>query len=376
MSAIEGEGSTFAFFFKVRRSDGSSEDGRPPFQSRSSSETSTSANRAETPTPRQRPGYSRANSNLQSIKERLNEHSDTKSTATNSGHDPADLEPSINNPPTEYRPEAHPEPNRDNRYDETEKLTRNIKRETPALEQTLPNLKRGETDRQEASAGEVSRSQSDQRSETKQTLLLVEDNLINQKVLRRQLQSRGFEVFTANNGQEAIDAVAQRGLILSDNPHDRNYFDCILMDQEMPIKDGNTATQEIRQLQQDGKAGYSHILGVSANVRETQTRSMRDAGMDDVISKPFKVDDLVKKVQGLVLDSGDGKHNNEPNGSQEHPKGQKDDKQEKNTALGGQGDGRLHPESAGGGQENNAGRNGREGENRGGERSRSRQTRT
>jgi hypothetical protein len=77
----------------------------------------------------------------------------------------------------------------------------------------------------------------------------------------------------------------------------------------MPIKDGNAATQEIRQLQDEGKAGYSHILGVSANVREAQTRSMRDAGMDDIISKPFKVDDLVKRIQSIILEEPSKKEN-------------------------------------------------------------------
>jgi CheY-like chemotaxis protein len=72
------------------------------------------------------------------------------------------------------------------------------------------------------------------------------------------------------------------------------------MDQEMPIKDGNTATVEIRELQENGKAGRSPILGVSANVREAQTDSMKEAGMDAVISKPFKVEDLVKKIRSLL----------------------------------------------------------------------------
>jgi CheY-like chemotaxis protein len=78
------------------------------------------------------------------------------------------------------------------------------------------------------------------------------------------------------------------------------------MDQEMPIKDGNAATAEIRQLQEQGKAGRSPILGVSANVREAQTESMKAAGMDDVISKPFKVEDLVKKIKSLLPKSGNG----------------------------------------------------------------------
>lgn len=68
----------------------------------------------------------------------------------------------------------------------------------------------------------------------------------------------------------------------------------------MPIKDGNTASREIKDLQKSGKVGKSPIMGVSANVREEQMRSMRDAGMDDVISKPFKVVDLVKKIKDLI----------------------------------------------------------------------------
>jgi CheY-like chemotaxis protein len=218
--------------------------------------------------------------------------------------------------------ESHPEASEDNRYKETEKIAQQIQPErsavSKAIEDKLPNLQSGETERQETSADSTSREQSNQRSDDKQTLLLVEDNLINQKVLRRQLQSRGFEVFTADNGQEAIDAVAKRGQIKSDNPNDRNYFDCILMDQEMPIKDGNAATREIRQLQTDGKAGYSHILGVSANVREAQTRSMRESGMDDIISKPFKVEDLVKRIKSIAIENS-GKNDNEKLGKQGPP---------------------------------------------------------
>lgn len=75
----------------------------------------------------------------------------------------------------------------------------------------------------------------------------------------------------------------------------------------MPIKDGNVATAEIRDLQDAGEAGYSPILGVSANVREAQTKSMMDAGMDAVISKPFKVEDLVTKIRSLLPRGGNGK---------------------------------------------------------------------
>ncbi|KAJ4333249.1 hypothetical protein N0V95_009469 [Ascochyta clinopodiicola] len=333
VSSKEGDGSTFGFFFKARRSNGSSEDGRPVLSSRSNSESQGLSNqRAQTP----RPGYSRSNSQLPGIKERTNEHgkeevkveakestceSESKkdkshvngerpglgTLTSHTGVDVEDVNSSLENPPTEYLPEAHPESTEDHRYQETQSIAEQI---TPSLEgndDDVPYTESGETKRQGVAARKAHKAQGTQRSEDKRTLLLVEDNLINQKVLRRQLQARGFEVFVANNGQEAIDAVSERGATATEDQHNRNYFDCILMDQEMPIKDGNQATTEIRQLQEDGKAGYSKILGVSANVREAQRTSMREAGMDDLISKPFKVDDLIKKIDGLTIKEQEGK---------------------------------------------------------------------
>jgi CheY-like chemotaxis protein len=316
VSSKEGEGSTFGFFFKVRRSDGTSDNGRPPFSSRTNSENSQTTNRDQTPAP-PRPGYSRANSNLTQIKERSNERPGVKTLTSHGGVDLDKVDDCLRNPPTEYSPEAHPESTEDSRYRETQKIAKEVQPEKStvkeSIEAKLPDLQRGETQRQEGVASDTSRSQSNQRVDEKQTLLLVEDNLINQKVLRRQLQTRGFEVFVANNGQEAIDAVAERGKISANDPHDRNYFDIILMDQEMPIKDGNQATQEIRDLQDQGKAGYSHIIGVSANVRESQTQSMRNAGMDDIISKPFKVEDLVKRIKSIILEDSSSSKERERN---------------------------------------------------------------
>ena len=119
-------------------------------------------------------------------------------------------------------------------------------------------------------------------------------------------QNHGFQVFTANNGQEAVDAVVDRAKEYTSmtagvkSPEDSGYFSCILMDQEMPVKDGNTAAREIKDLQAKGEVGRSPILGVSANVRDEQTKVMKEAGMDEVISKPFKVKDLVKRIDGLA----------------------------------------------------------------------------
>lgn len=81
-------------------------------------------------------------------------------------------------------------------------------------------------------------------------------------------------------------------------------FDVILMDQEMPYLSGNAATKAIRELEKDGGIKQMPILGVSANVREEQKREMLEAGMNDVIMKPFRVEDLVGKIEGLLEDWG------------------------------------------------------------------------
>jgi len=300
VSSREGDGSTFGFFFRVRQSDGTSEDGRPPFSSRNNSESNKSPQSTKTP----RPGYSRANSNLTNIKEKSEDKPLLRTLSSHSGIDPELIHESLKDPPTEYFAESHPESNEDHRYRETERAVESTSPRT-TTESRQQRFESGESKRQGVAADKAHKSKGEEPSESKCTLLLVEDNMINQKVLRRQLQSRGYEVFVANNGQEAIDAVFERGQISKKDPNNRNYFDCILMDQEMPVKDGNAATVEIRELEAGGKVGYSKILGVSANVRESQRQSMREAGMDDLISKPFKVEDLIKKIDTLII-KGEG----------------------------------------------------------------------
>jgi CheY-like chemotaxis protein len=122
---------------------------------------------------------------------------------------------------------------------------------------------------------------------------------INQKVLTRQLKSKGYEVTPANNGREAVAAVENR-IGKTDDGTSREKFDIILMDQEMPYLTGNAATKAIRKIEEERNTEPMPILGVSANVREEQKREMIEAGMNDVITKPFKVDELVTRIKGLI----------------------------------------------------------------------------
>lgn len=142
-------------------------------------------------------------------------------------------------------------------------------------------------------------------------VLLVEDNVINQRILKRKLESKRFRVTTANNGREAVDTVKknlnpEEGS--ENNPADSpDLFDVILMDQEMPVLDGNAATKEIRRLEGDGRVMRVPILGVTANVREKQRVEMKEAGMDDVISKPYSMEDLIGRIDGLVQHEREGR---------------------------------------------------------------------
>lgn len=128
-------------------------------------------------------------------------------------------------------------------------------------------------------------------------VLLVEDNVINQRLVHRKLESKGFSVTLANNGQEAIDAVREAA---NSSGNGQGAFDVVLMDQEMPVVDGNTATKEIRGMERSGEVQHVPILGVTANVRDVQQDDMIESGMDDVISKPYKIDEMVEKIHEMT----------------------------------------------------------------------------
>lgn len=78
------------------------------------------------------------------------------------------------------------------------------------------------------------------------------------------------------------------------------------MDQEMPELDGNSATKEIRELEKDGVIERIPILGLTANVRGAQLQGMLDSGMDDVISKPYRIEDLVERIRKITAGGKEG----------------------------------------------------------------------
>ena len=119
-------------------------------------------------------------------------------------------------------------------------------------------------------------------------LLVVEDNLNNQQVTQELLCDEGAQVVLAENGRLAVDAVAA-----ADPP-----FDAVLMDLQMPVMDGYTATAEIRQ-----KLGLTElpIIAMTANAMASDREACLAAGMNDHIGKPF---DLANLVAVLLRQTG------------------------------------------------------------------------
>ena len=114
-------------------------------------------------------------------------------------------------------------------------------------------------------------------SATRGQILLVEDNLINQQVALGILQVQGYAVTVANNGKEALDALA------------RGEFDLILMDCHMPQMDGLEATREIRAREASSRGKRVPIVALTANAMTQDREECLNAGMDDHLSKPFSM---------------------------------------------------------------------------------------
>ncbi len=113
-------------------------------------------------------------------------------------------------------------------------------------------------------------------------LLLVEDNIINQMVATEILQHAGYSVDVANNGQEALDML------------DETNYDLVLMDIQMPIMDGLTATRKIREQE---KFTHLPIVALSAHALEEDKQKSFDSGMNEHTTKPIVPEELYKTIE-------------------------------------------------------------------------------
>lgn len=131
-------------------------------------------------------------------------------------------------------------------------------------------------------------------------ILIVEDNLVNQSVLRRSLKKAGFYTHVANHGGEAIELL-KTSRFWTGKETSGIELSIILMDLEMPVMDGLTCARQIRVLEEDGQiTTHVPIIAVTANARMEQIESAIAAGMDGVVSKPFRIPELTPKVVELV----------------------------------------------------------------------------
>lgn len=131
-------------------------------------------------------------------------------------------------------------------------------------------------------------------------VLIVEDNVINQKILAKQL-SRELavsNVHLANHGLEALSFLEKSRFCAAETP-----LSIILLDLEMPEMDGITCIRRIREMQATGLIfGHVPVIAVTANARSEQIALAIDAGMDSVVTKPFRVPELVPQMENLLSD--------------------------------------------------------------------------
>jgi CheY-like chemotaxis protein len=129
-------------------------------------------------------------------------------------------------------------------------------------------------------------------------ILVVEDNVINQRVLCKQLRNHGFSVVAANNGEEALAALKAAAWSPA------KYFDIVLCDIEMPIMGGIECITEIRRLEALKRLpGPIPAIAVTANARNEHVKSALQAGMTDVTTKPYRMNELISQIERYILDS-------------------------------------------------------------------------
>ncbi|MDJ0831439.1 MAG: response regulator [Desulfobacterales bacterium] len=125
----------------------------------------------------------------------------------------------------------------------------------------------------------------EERSKRKRRILVVEDNVVNQKVAIRLLQKAGFICDVANNGQEALDAFLSQS------------YEVILMDCQMPVLSGYDATRKIRDEENRGDVlKRTPIIAMTAHALKGDREKCLAAGMDDYISKPLERRKLIDVV--------------------------------------------------------------------------------
>lgn len=121
-------------------------------------------------------------------------------------------------------------------------------------------------------------------------ILLVEDNLINQKITKFNLEKNGCKVDVANNGKEGFEKYTNQP------------YDLVLMDIQMPVMDGFEATRHIRAFEKEAKSRHAFVVALTANALESEKKKSKEVGMDGFLGKPFKPIELFQLLHKLIID--------------------------------------------------------------------------
>lgn len=127
------------------------------------------------------------------------------------------------------------------------------------------------------------------------SILVVEDNLVNQEVIQGLLSDLGLECSLANNGVEAMDTLNKR----------QTTFDVILMDCQMPVMDGFETTRHIRAGECKATNSATPIIALTANTQPEDREKCRQAGMNDFISKPIDPETLRTTLGSILIESSE-----------------------------------------------------------------------
>ena len=120
------------------------------------------------------------------------------------------------------------------------------------------------------------------------SVLLVEDNLLNQKFAAAILKKAGHEIDIAENGEIGVDL------------YTKNKYDIVLMDIQMPVMDGIEATRNIRKYEKENKLKRTKIVAVTAYAMEGDEDRFLSAGIDEYLAKPYKAMDLIALLNGVM----------------------------------------------------------------------------
>ena len=140
-------------------------------------------------------------------------------------------------------------------------------------------------------AKQVRRKKFDEKSSKfNATALVAEDNIINQKLIRRTLEDLGLRITLANNGLEAFEK------------RKNGKFDVIFMDIQMPLLDGVEATQEILDFEEDFDQEHTPIIALTANALKGDRERFLEAGMDEYTTKPLVRSEIVSLLNHFLAD--------------------------------------------------------------------------